>query len=295
MRALGVGDILDGAFRLLRASFGRIALLVLMVVGPVQFLSAFMITRVLPDAFVSPDPFMTPDMGQDVPMLDDEALASLFSATAVTGLLGFVVHVIVSGAIVWLVLREDTGARIAPGQALRAGLGRAWPLLGGSALIGLLWLGVGGVLLAVVAVLFVAAWPLAILVAVPGFVLVVGLATVTTSLVVPVAIVETDVGAVRAAGRALGLVRRRLARMLGVTLLVMLVLLVVTFAVGMLLGVISVLAGPVGWVVDGVTNALVAVVTTPVTALAALLLYVDARVRLEGWDLQLRARPRPPG
>jgi hypothetical protein len=288
VRALSVGDILDGAFRLLRASFGRVALLVLIVVGPVQLLSAFVTTRLLPD------PFAVPEVGQEMPVLDDAAVASLFSATALTGLLGFIVHVLVSGAIVWLVLREAPGSSVEPGQALRGSLGRAWPLLGGSALVGLLWMAVAFVVVAVIAALFMVAWPLAILVAIPTGVVGVGLAVASTSLVIPVAMLEPDAGAGRVAGRALGLVRRRLGRMLGVTLLVMLVLMVVTFAVTMVLGIASFVAGPVGWVVDGVTGTLAAVITTPVTALAALLLYIDARVRLEGWDLQLRARaPRP--
>lgn len=291
LRALTVGDVLDGAFRLLRGRFGRVALAVVVVLGPFQFLSSFLASRLLPGGGA----FGPPAMGEpDLVEIDDATIAAAFGLMSVTGILGFVVHVVVAGALVWLVLREDAGGRPAVGESLAGGLGRAWALIGGTFLVGLLALAAGAVLAGVIAALVMLAWPLAILVAVPAVPLLFALAAAATSLVVPVAMVETDAGPARCARRALSLVRRRLGMMLGVTVLVLLVLMVVTFAVSMVLGVASWLAGPLAWVVDGVSGTAVSIVTTPVTVFAALLLYVDARVRLEGWDLQLRAqRPRP--
>lgn len=288
LKPLTVGDILDGAFRLLRDRFGRIALTVLIVLGPLQLLTAYVAAQLFPQ----PD-FSGSDPEAPFTAIED-AIPEMVGLMSLTGILGFVAHVVVAGALVWLVLRADVGRQLTTSEALAGALRRAWPLLGGTALVGLLALGVGAVLVALVAGLFVVAWPLAILLAVPGFLLLLGLGAAATSLVIPVAMVETDAGAARCAGRALQLVRRRLGRMLGVTVLVLLVLMVVTMAVSLVFGVASLVAGPVGWVVDGVSSTAISVISTPVTVFAALLLYIDARVRLEGWDLQLRAQRQRP-
>lgn len=294
LRPLTVGDVLDGAFRLLRGRFGRVALAVVAVLGPFQLLISFLTYRLMPAAgamgALDPDPAAPGQM----PMLDDETVAVVVGMMSVAGVLGFVVHVLVAGALVRLVLCEDAGQHPTVGQALSGGLGRAWPLLGGTLLVGLLGLAAGAVLVGVIAALTVLAWPLAILVALPTVPTLFVLVAAATSLVIPVAMVEAETGPARAAGRALHLLRRRPGMILGVTVLVLLVLMAVTFAVSMVLGVVSLVAGPVAWVVDGVSGTAVSVITTPITVFAALLLYVDARVRLEGWDLQLRAqRPRP--
>lgn len=288
IRPLTVGDILDGAFRLLRDRFGRIALIVLVVLGPVQLVTAYAASQLLPQPdFSGGDP--------EAPFTAiEEAIPGMVGLMSVTGLLGFIAHVIVAGALVWLVLQADVSRAPTMSEALAGALRRAWPLLGGTALVGLLALGVGAALVAVVAGLFAVAWPLAILLAVPAFPLLIGLGAAVGSLVIPVAMVETDAGPARCAGRALLLVRRRLGRMLGVTVLVLLVLAVVTMAVSLVFSVASLVAGPVGWVVDGVSGTAISVISTPVTVFAALLLYIDARVRLEGWDLQLRARRQQP-
>jgi hypothetical protein len=288
VRALTVGDILDGAFRLLRARFARIALLVLVVLGPYQLLSSFLTARWLPGL----GSFPQPDTGE-VMLLDDIAIGQALGLFTVTGVLGFAVHLWVAGALVWLVLQEDGGPAAGVGDALRASLRRGWALVGGSMLV----LGAGMVVATVVVLVAVAlgtlALPLAFVVGVPAVLVLLAALVAATSLVVPVAIVEADAGAARAGTRALTLLWRRLPRMLGVTVLVLLVLLAVTMAISLVLTVVAFVAGPLGWVVDGISGTAISMVTTPVTMFAALLLYVDARVRLEAWDLELRATPPP--
>jgi hypothetical protein len=290
LRPLTVGDILDGAFRLLRARIGRVALAVVIVLGPLQLLTSFLLSRVVPGYGTFP----TMDPGTQEMVFDDEAVAALLGFGGVTGLLTYLAYMVVAGGVVWMVLREDAGQTVSVGEALKGGLGRAWPLIGGTLLVGLTALAAFAVVVGITAALVAVAWPLAILFALPAGLLVAVLAAAAGTLVIPVAMVETHGGAAHAGVRAMSLVRRRLPRMLGVTLLVWLVLMVATMAVSLVMGILGIFAGPASWVVDGLSGAAISAITLPVTVFAALLLYVDARVRLEGWDLQLRAqRPRP--
>jgi hypothetical protein len=287
LRALTVGDILDGGFRLLRDRFGRILVLVLVLLGPFQLLMSFATDRWIPALGpTGPGPGAV-----DIEEVVD--LGALTAAFTLGGVLWLLVYLVVAGAIVWLVLEEDAGRGVALPAALRGAARRLWPLVGGTALVGLAGLAVFGVLLGVSVALGALALPLGFLVGVPAGMILLAAVVAATTIVVPVAMAETERGAASSAGRAMSLVARRFWRMVGVTLLIMLVLMVVTFAISLALAAVTFVAGPLAWVVDGVGGTVVSAVTTPVLVFAVLLLYVDARVRLEGWDLQLRSqRPR---
>lgn len=289
LRPLTIGDVLDHAFRLVRDRFARVALLVLVVAGPVQLLGSFVTARLVPGAAGMP----AGDPGT-LEILDGRAVAELLAAGTAVGLLSGVVHLLLGGALVWLVLHDHEGGEAAVGDALLGGLRRAGALLGGGLLVGLLGLAALVVVGLVAAAVGAVALPLGVLLAIPGVLLVALVTGASLSLVIPTAVVEGELGPGRTAGRALWLVRRRPGRILGVTVLVALVLALVTGAVGLVLGVLAFVAGPAGWVVEGLGGAATQVITLPVTVFTALLLYTDARVRLEGWDLRLRARQSRP-
>jgi hypothetical protein len=286
LRPLTVGDVLDGAFRLLRDRFGRVALLVVLVFGPYQLASSYAFDRFIPElgAAAGADAFT---FGAE---FSDELAARMFAVSSLAGLLGMLVYLVVGAALVWMVLREDEGRPAEIGPALRGGLRRLWATGAGTFLVGL---GAMGVLLVVMLLSFLLGavfLPLGFLVGLPAGLVLMLAWLAATSLVIPVAMTESGAGAVGSAGRALSLLRRRFWPIVGVTALVLLMLALVSFAISLAFGLLAMLAGPAAWVVDGVSGTLVSVVTTPATVFAALLIYLDARVRLEGLDLALRAR-----
>jgi hypothetical protein len=288
LRPLTVGDVLDGAFRLLKDRFGRVALLVVLVLGPYQLASAFMFDRFMPQVGPGADVF---DFSAEI---TDEMAAQLFGVSALAGVVGMLVYLVVGAALVWMVLREDEGRPVEMGAAIGAGARRLWVTGAGTLLVGLAALVAFFVLVLVSFALGAVFLPLGFLVGLPAGLLLMVAWMAATSLVVPTAMVETDRGAARAAGRALSLLRRRFWPIVGISLLVLLMLMLVSFAISLAFGIVGLAAGPVAWVVDGVSGTLISVVTTPVAIFAALLIYLDARVRLEGLDLALRAqRPQP--
>jgi hypothetical protein len=186
------------------------------------------------------------------------------------------------------VFQADRGEPLDVAGALRTAVARSGATVGGSVLLIL-----AGVLSLVVLVpvaiglAFVPILGIVVLLAVGaiGY----GVAAGVYSLIVPVAVVE-DRGAWTTFTRALWVLRVRFWRVVGITLLVTLLLGIVSFAVALPLTVLSMAVGPLSWVVDGVTSTLLSLVVVPVTAFAALLVYLDARVRREGLDLELRTR-----
>jgi hypothetical protein len=285
LRPLTVGDVLDGAFRLLRARFGRVALLVVLVLGPYQLAASYALDRLLPELGTAGADAFT--FSAEV---TDEMAARLFGVSSVTGLLGMLVHLVVGAALLWMVLREDEGRPAEIGAALGGSVRRLWATAVGTLLVGLGAFGALLVLVLVSVLLGTLFLPLGLLVGLPGGLVLMLAWLAGTSLVLPVAMAEGRAGPVRCAGRALSLLRRRFWPIVGISALVLLMLGLVSFAISLAFGALAMLAGPVAWVVDGVSGTLVSVVTTPVTVFAALLIYLDARVRLEGLDLALRAQ-----
>jgi hypothetical protein len=288
LRPLTVGDVLDGAFRALRATFATAALVILLVQGPFQLLSSLVLVQALPELM---DPVTVERMVTEGAF--DAAVAA--RAVAYGGgvmIVGLLIQVLVGGALAWVALRTDRGEEVGPGAALRASLAVSGATLGGTVLVGGLGFLVLFVVAFVVAVLFALAAPLGVIsliVAIPA--VVIGLAALFGSfyLVIPIAVAE-ERGAWTTFRRAMWVTRRRFWRVAGMMMLLGLVIAAVSFGFSVALGALSELAGAWSWIVDGVAATATALVTVPVTIFVALLLYLDARVRLEGYDLEVRAR-----
>jgi hypothetical protein len=283
-----VGDVLDGAFRALRATFATAAVVILLVQGPFQLVSNLVFVRALPelDDPVAMERLFTEGTAEVAVLA---RAAAYGGAIAIVGLL---VQVIVGAALVWVAVRTDRGQQARAGAALHASLTCSGATLGGTVLVGLSALAAGVLVTAVVALLFAVAEVLgllALLVVIPGAFLGSVALFGAFLLVLPIAVIEGN-GAWTTFRRALWVVRGRFWRVVGIMLLLGLVIMAVSIGFSLVLGVGAQLAGELRWIVDAVSGTVAALITAPVTVFVALLVYLDARVRLEGYDLELRAR-----
>jgi hypothetical protein len=294
LRPLGLGDMYDAAFRVIRfnpkATVGSSVL-----VAAVTMTIPIVVTAILTaTANVTLDETGSPDNASAL------GFAGSFGSLAV-GLVLFVFgSLLVTGMVAHVVAAAAIGRRLTLGEAWAATRGKRWRLVG---LAVLLWL---GVLLALA--LYVVAWVVVAMNAPAGLVLAWGVVTVPAYvaymawfwirvyyLPVPVLMLE-DVGVLGAVARGFALTRRQFWRTLGIALLTAIV---VGIASNVLAFPIS-MVGQVGSVAVGgqyalliliVSQALAQVVSaafaTPFTSAVTSLQYLDQRMRKEAYDVEL--------
>lgn len=281
-----VADVLDGAFQVLRRIFVPALILLLVLVAPVQALGNLLLQVVAPGPTTF-DPFAV-DAGAPI---TEGQLAALFGFGTLLGIVGFVVNIITGAAVVALALQADRGEKPDALRAVKDTLARFWAITGATLL---LLLGGGAALLgvALLGVLLAFLGPLGVVLLVVLLVplgLTGGLLWVAlSSLVIPVAVVERA-GPIRTLARVFWVLRERFWRVVGVTALLGIVLLAATFGLGLVTQLVAVLGGPIAWVLQTIGDLVVSALVVPVTGVAALLVYLDTRIRREGLDLQVRS------
>ena len=286
LRPFTIGGLLDEPFVLFRRDLRLILLIAAVVVVPLQVLLASLQGPVLAGL----------GMGD---IIDDPVSAQLALTTA--GDQGFVMGWLISTAVGILVLPLINGliARLAVSRVLgeqvdgtsirHATMPRWGTLVGASVLTGLLTygligLGVGigvlwsdavGISLAVILVL----------VGIP-----VGVAAYVLLAVTPVVVVVEGVAPVAALRRSAQLVRARFWSVLGVLLLAAVVAGLVNMAVATIPTYMALFTpGAVATVFMGAGELLAAMVTTPYLILLTVTVYLDARIRREGLDVEILA------
>lgn len=294
LRPMSVSDLLDGCFRGLRATFGPVLILVLVLVAPLSALTNLALSRVAPSTFASPfgafdleDPPTPEEIGDPFAIMGVGTLA---------GLLTYVIGLLITAAVVVLVLEVDRGREADLGVAVRGALQVFLTTLGASLLLvaaGMVAM-FAGFLGLVLALLLAAVAPpvgiaLIVLVGLPVTLFLVLLFFATTNLVVPIAVVERG-GVLHTLRRVWWVLRSRFWRVLGVTALVGLLVVAVTGALQTGTSLLAMVVPAGSWVVVSAGEVLGQLVSIPVSAFAALLIYLDGRIRLEGLDVQLRAR-----
>lgn len=261
LHPMSVGDVLDGAFKLLKANFRALLLVVAVVVVPVQLVSAFLVREQVSPGILN--------ILRDPTVAEEQATFSLgdFGGTFATLALAFLTAPIIAGAVSRVCAASYLGRQETPGDALRATLRRLPALLAASFLVG--------------ALLMV------------GFVLCVlpGIAFWVLYMVVTPAMMIEELGPIEGMRRSWRLMKPRFWGVLGIALLAWMI----TWFISNLLGgaptmIGTLFGGPFAWLLIAAGSVLAALVTSPITAIVHTLLYFDGRIRNEGFDLQVMAQ-----
>lgn len=272
---LSLGDVIEGAVALFRATAGTAARVVVVVYAPLAVLNALALTTT---GDIDPrDPFADLTTG-------DATLLALSS------IVGFVAAPLVGAVLTWLAVDRAGGGSASWGDAYAAVAGVFRRVVLATLLVLLLGLlAVVGV--AVPAGLGAMAGPAVAMLAlvalgVPALLILLSL----SYLLVPAVVIE-DAAPAAAIGRAWELLRVRLWPTLGAVVVAALLAGLVSGAIGLVTAVVSDVVGSASFLVDAVGSTLSAMVTVPFLTYVALLVYVGAAVRREGPD----ALPLPSG
>jgi hypothetical protein len=261
---MSFADLLDGAFRLLRANLATIVLVTAVFFVPLQLISAFLAR----DLFGGRGFF---DMLND-PSLDQQSAEVSVSPTQLLGisgasLLGVLITPIVGGVITRVVSASYLGQQLSAADALRATGRRVLALLAAAILVHLVEL-VGFVLLILPSLVAMAFY-------------------ICTT---PAVMIE-ELGPIKAMRRSFALVRPRFWPVLGIAVVSGLM----ASTLSGILGSPFSLAGNAigsdwGFIVVAIGSIIPALIATPFVAIVATLVYFDARIRHEGFDLEMIAR-----
>jgi hypothetical protein len=261
LHPMTLSDILDGAFKLLKANWRTLLLITAAFVVPLNLISAF-VQRNLYSGRSFFDAVTNPTVQSSTA---DSSNARLV-VTGVVALVGLLIAPFVAGAISKVVAASYLGGEETVGSALRATGRKTGSLLGAWFLVHVLEL-IGGALCLLPGLLFMALF-----------------------VAVAPAIVIEDLGPIRGMRRSWRLTAPRLFPVLGVALVAGLLASAVGNALGAVPTFVALLVGlKYAWPLLAAGSILSALITTPFVAIVATLLYFDGRIRQEGFDLQVMA------
>jgi hypothetical protein len=298
LRPLGVGEILDGAISTIRAHPAVMLGLSAMVAAVSQLVTVPVTWLALRDVGDTAFSFDQPsDTGDEIAFT-----ASALSAGGIALVVSLVAGIVLAGILTVVVSRAVLGQRIGGGEAWRLARPRLPALLGVTAVVMLLMLGVATLALLPALALALVSVPTAlpVLAAVLGALLALGVGVYlyVALALAPASVVLERQSVLAALRRSRRLVAGAWWRTFGILLLVN----VIAQVVGTILSVPFALASAgsaflsgdgaspyalLPLVVQGVGTVVAATITWPFTAAATVLLYVDRRIRREGLDLEL--------
>lgn len=306
---LGLGDLLDRAFRLYRAHFWPLLGIAALVLVPVALVDGLLTGSAMVD-FVSSDAWLSAESPDDIDLMVRTfgVLGTLMVTTVVYAIAtGFASLALTAHNVA--ALQQQT---IRIGEGLRIALRRFWTYLGMSVLRGLATL--AAILLVILPILCIlVAWVAAIdttggdsTLAALGFLaltlimyamafVIYLVPTVYLSarwIVAVPGIVESSWGAVAALRGSWRLTRGNVWRCVGYLVLLGLLNAVIANVPGLLINQIVGIAMPdnlmLAAVLSQIASSLFAILWLPLSVAATVLLYYDLRVRNESYDLALR-------
>lgn len=258
LRPLGVGELLDAALKIYRSRAKTLLLAVAVPVLPVVVFST-LVSASAGDLQVDPATGELTADGGDLVLSMVGLVASTFAIIVATSVATAACYRSISGSYVG----DDPTWK----ESIRFGFSRLWSVLGLTLLTAL------ATLLGLVVCLVGALWPMAVF-----------------AVAMPAMLVE-DLPAARSMGRSRALVKGSGWRVLGIVLLGTIIASVFQGMVSapMVAVMFTDVSASVEVVVNGVFTMIATVLVTPFTAALTMALYVDLRVRKEGFDLYLWA------
>lgn len=289
IRPLTLGELLDGAFKLLVANWRTIIVVTAIFVVPLQLLSAYLQREMLSTGLL--EMFANPSTAQ---LWMEGGGSGEDLATLLALVNGFVLTPLVTGAVVAVVASSYLGGSLQAGAALAAALRRWWALTASWLLLimaAMLPLLVAGILIGLAGAVGVPVVVVVLLGVVLGFAAVAAFLAVASVFAAAVpAIVVEGLGPVAGLGRSLRLLRPRLLSVVGIVVVASIVISLLSISLGGIPQVAGLLIGDsFGWLLVAVGSVLASLVTTPLLAIVVTLLYFDGRVRHEALDLRLAA------
>src|SRR3954454_6503137 len=254
-----LSDILDGAFKLLKANWRTVLLITAAFVVPLHLIAAFVQRNLYGGGSLF-------DAGHNPALQSTSGDNARFLVAGVVALVSLLVTPFVAGAVSKVVAASYLGGEESVGSALRATGRRAGALF--------------------------VAWFLVHVLEAIGFALCIfpGLVVMATFVAVAPAIVSEPLGPVRGMRRSARLLWPRLFPTMGIALVAGLLASVVGDALGTVPTIAAFAVGlKYGWPLLAAGSILSALVTTPFVAIVATLVYFDGRIRQEGFDLELMA------
>jgi len=264
LHPMAFADLLDGAFRLLKANLATIVLISAAFYVPLDLFSAFLTRDLLGGHGIL-------DVIND-PSLVDSGASTGFSTTQVVGtsiasLVSLVVTPLVGAAITQVVAASYLGETLTAGEAIKTTGRRVWALLGATICVHLLE-GVGTL-----------------------FCILPGLAAMAFFVCTTPAVIIEGLGPIKGMRRSAALVRPRFWPVLGIAVVSGLMASVLTSILGGPFTIVGELIGlRWGFILVALGSILPALVASPFVSIVATLVYFDGRIRQEGFDLQMIAR-----
>ncbi len=260
LRPLGLGELLDAAIRIYRAKARTLLLAVIVPVVPASILSALLIWSSIPKIGTDPVTGLTTFEGGNVAML--------IAAAAIVAVLFVVATSMATAACYRSISTAYVGGDVDWKESLRFGFRRVLPVIGLSFLVA--FCSYGGLILCIV----------------PGV-----MAWTFFSVAMPALLVEGQ-GVVGAMRRSSQLVRGSFWRVLGILLVSYLLVAALQYAISIPINLVTVAVNSP--VLSASLQVLVSIISLviaqPFTAAMTMALYVDLRVRKEGFDLVLWAQ-----
>ncbi len=264
LHPMSFGDVLDGAFRLLKANLATIVLVTAVFFVPLELISAFFtrhlsggpgLLQVLRDTSLAEQ-----GVGEGLSPIERGGIAG-------TALLGLLITPFVGGAITQVVAASYLGRQLSVGDAIRTTGRRVWALLGAAILVHLIEL-VGLVLCLL-----------------PALVAMAFLICTT-----PAVMIE-ELGPIKSMRRSFTLVRPRFWPVLGIALVSGILAILLRNVLGTPFTLAARLVGlQWGFILLAIGSIVPILVASPFVWIVATLVYFDARIRHEGFDLQMIAR-----